>query len=128
MRNETHKMRANNSLLFCNSKIFVKYPLHQFWPKKIVLNKLGEKYCERFRCKPCLISLSLSRFFSLFLILNPVNILTFFMPMFPSYRNQSTDLYYKSIDWFLYEMNIGMKKVNLRTGKHCSWLVSFLKL
>ena len=36
---------------------------------------------------------------------------TFFMPMFPSYRNQSIDLHYKSINWFLYEGNIGMKKV-----------------
>ena len=37
--------------------------------------------------------------------------LTFFMPIFPLYRNQSIDLDYKSIDWFLYEGNIGMKKV-----------------
>ena len=33
------------------------------------------------------------------------------MPIFPLYRNQSIDLDYKSIDWFLYEGNIGMKKV-----------------
>ena len=32
--------------------------------------------------------------------------------MFPTYRNQSIDLQCKSIDWFLYERNIGMKKVN----------------
>ena len=25
--------------------------------------------------------------------------------MFPSYRNQSINLLYKSIDWFLYDMN-----------------------
>ena len=37
--------------------------------------------------------------------------LTFFMPMFPSYRNQSIDLQWKSIDWFLYEGNIGMKNI-----------------
>ena len=35
------------------------------------------------------------------------------MPMFLSYRNQSIDLQYKSIDWFLYEGNIGMKKVKM---------------
>ena len=38
--------------------------------------------------------------------------LTFFMSVFPSYRNQSIDLQCKSIDWFLYEGNIGMKKVD----------------
>ena len=27
------------------------------------------------------------------------------MPVLPSYRNQSTDLHSKSIDWFLYESN-----------------------
>ena len=27
------------------------------------------------------------------------------MPVLPSYRNQSTDLHIKSIDWFLYEGN-----------------------
>ena len=38
--------------------------------------------------------------------------LTFFMSVFPSYRNQSIDLQSKSIDWFLCEGNIGMKKVD----------------
>ena len=33
------------------------------------------------------------------------------MLMFPSGRNQLIDLYYKLIDWFLHEWNIGMKKV-----------------
>ena len=28
------------------------------------------------------------------------------MPLLPSYRNQSTDLYSKSIDWFLYEATL----------------------
>ena len=28
--------------------------------------------------------------------------------MLLSYRNQSTNLEYKSIDWFLYEYNIGL--------------------
>ena len=37
--------------------------------------------------------------------------LTSSMPMFPTYRNQSFDLQCKSIGWFLYEGNIGMKKV-----------------
>ena len=41
------------------------------------------------------------------------------MPMFPSYRNESTDLYCKSIDWFLYVGNTGMKK-----AKKCSAIVS----
>ena len=31
--------------------------------------------------------------------------------MFPSYRNQSVDLQSKSTDWFLYDGNIGRKKV-----------------
>ena len=30
------------------------------------------------------------------------------MPVLPSYRNQSIDLQSKSIDWFLYEGNIGI--------------------
>ena len=30
------------------------------------------------------------------------------MPAFPSYKNQSIDLLYKSIDWFLYEGNINI--------------------
>ena len=29
------------------------------------------------------------------------------MPVLPAYRNQSIDLLYKSIDWFLYEGNTG---------------------
>ena len=29
--------------------------------------------------------------------------------MLPSYRNQSIDLHRKSIDWFLYEDNTGLK-------------------
>ena len=29
------------------------------------------------------------------------------MPFLPSYRNQSIDLHSKSIDWFLFEGNIG---------------------
>ena len=33
------------------------------------------------------------------------------MPVFPTYRNQSIDLQYKSVDSFLYEGNIGMEKV-----------------
>ena len=33
--------------------------------------------------------------------------------MSTSYRNQSIDLHYKSIDWFLYAGNIGMKQVKL---------------
>ena len=30
-----------------------------------------------------------------------------------SYKNQSIDLQCKSIDWFLYEENIGKRKVNV---------------
>ena len=33
--------------------------------------------------------------------------LTHYMPVLPSYRNQSIDLMWKSIDWFLYEGNTG---------------------
>ena len=33
--------------------------------------------------------------------------------MFSSYKNQSIDLQCKSINWFLYEENIGMKKVSV---------------
>ena len=32
--------------------------------------------------------------------------------MFPSYRNQFVDLLCKSTDWFLYDGNIGLQKVN----------------
>ena len=44
-----------------------------------------------------------------------LNHLTFFMPMFPPYRNQSIDLQCKSIDWFLYEGKVGMKKVKVKS-------------
>ena len=37
--------------------------------------------------------------------------LTLQRPMFPSYRNQSVDLLYKSTDWFLYDGNIGRYRV-----------------
>ena len=33
------------------------------------------------------------------------------MPVLPSYRNQSIGLLCKSIDWFLYEENTGIKWV-----------------
>ena len=36
------------------------------------------------------------------IIINPLN------AVLPSYRNQSTDLHSKSIDWFLYEGNTGI--------------------
>ena len=35
--------------------------------------------------------------------------LTHYVPLLPSYRNQSIDLLCKSIDWFLYEGNTGTK-------------------
>ena len=35
------------------------------------------------------------------------NLLTLYRPMFPSYRNQSLDLRWKSTDWFLYDGSIG---------------------
>ena len=35
------------------------------------------------------------------------SILTLYRPMSPSYRNQSGDLLCKSINWFLYDGNIG---------------------
>ena len=31
----------------------------------------------------------------------------------PSYRNQTTDLLYKSIDWFLYDRDSGHERVNM---------------
>ena len=40
-------------------------------------------------------------------------ILTHEMPVLPSYRNQPIDLLCKSIDWFLYEGNIGISWVKL---------------
>ena len=36
----------------------------------------------------------------------------FVIGMLPSYRNQSINLHYKSIYWFLYEANIAVKKIN----------------
>ena len=38
--------------------------------------------------------------------------LTYQMPLFPSYRNQSIDLLCKSIDWSLYEDNTGILWIN----------------
>ena len=32
------------------------------------------------------------------------------MAMLPLHRNQSIDFYFKSVDWFLYERDIAMKK------------------
>ena len=43
--------------------------------------------------------------------------LTFLIPMFPQFRNQSIDLICKSIDLFLYGGGIGMKKVENACGK-----------
>ena len=40
-----------------------------------------------------------------------------YFPELPSHRNQSTDLLYKPIDWFLYEANTGIlwaKRIILR--------------
>ena len=37
--------------------------------------------------------------------------LTHLVLVLPSYRNQSTDLLCKSVDWFLYESNTGSKWV-----------------
>ena len=57
------------------------------------------------------------------------------MPMFPSYRNESTDLYCKSIDWFLYVGNTGMKKAKkcsavsvnfLSNPRHCIFVLSII--
>ena len=53
---------------------------------------------------------------------------TFFMAMFPSYRNQSIDLHYKSVDWFLYEVNIAMKKVKQQITSHLVYNNLFKKL
>ena len=33
--------------------------------------------------------------------------------MFPSYRNQSTDLHCKPIDWFLYDKIIGLNELSV---------------
>ena len=43
------------------------------------------------------------------------------MPMFPAYGNLPIDLQCRSIGWFLYEGNIGMKKVkHKKTYDKCS--------
>ena len=39
------------------------------------------------------------------------------MPVLPSYRNQSTDLQSKSIDWFPYEGNTGISWVKVKIRK-----------
>ena len=36
--------------------------------------------------------------------------------MFLSYRNQSVDLQNKSTDWFLYDGNIGRKRIKRKAG------------
>ena len=38
--------------------------------------------------------------------------------MFPYYRNQSTDLKCKSIDWFLFDGNIGLNPFQLNVPFH----------
>ena len=43
--------------------------------------------------------------------------------MFPAYRNQSIDLQCKSIDWFLFEGNIDMKKV--KKWRHTKCVMKF---
>ena len=45
--------------------------------------------------------------------------------MFPSYRNQSINLHCKSIDWFLYEGNIGMKKVKIPLWREIDNVTSY---
>ena len=40
------------------------------------------------------------------------NTLTLSWPMYLSYRNQSTDLLSKSMDWFLYDRDLCHEKVN----------------
>ena len=50
------------------------------------------------------------------------------MAMFSAYRNQSTDLQCKSIDWFLYVGNIRMKRVKVmetNRQKAMSWLNNY---
>ena len=42
------------------------------------------------------------------------NQLTCYQPMLPSYRNQSTDLLSKSIDWFLCDEMIGREWANAK--------------
>ena len=40
--------------------------------------------------------------------------------MIPSYRNQFMDLQCKSSDWFLYEENTGLKRVQMQTLEGCN--------
>ena len=47
------------------------------------------------------------------------------MPVLPSYRNQSIDLQNKSIDWFLFEGNIG--KISQKPQENTYAWVSLLK-
>ena len=50
------------------------------------------------------------------------------MPVFPSYRNQSTDLHSKSIDWFLYEGNTDTPVKSTRKSKTSEvYLIKFMK-
>ena len=53
---------------------------------------------------------------------------TFFITMFISYRNQSINMHSKSIDWFLHEANIAMKKVKQQTANHLVYNSLFKKL
>ena len=50
--------------------------------------------------------------------------------MFSSYRKQSVDLQSKSIDWFLYDGNIGRWKVRekKRKEKNLTWPKHFISL
>ena len=45
------------------------------------------------------------------------------LPVWPSYRNQSTDLLRKSIDWFLHEGNVNLYWVKY---SKCIWLYYWL--
>ena len=47
------------------------------------------------------------------------------MPVLPSYKNQSTDLLCKSVDWFLYDGNTGIY-LNLTPIKFNSLMVRLL--
>ena len=44
-------------------------------------------------------------------------IITYFRPMFQTYKNQSIDLQYNSINWFLCEWNNGLKWVQTNEKK-----------
>ena len=48
--------------------------------------------------------------------------------MFPSYRNHSVHLHSESIGRFLYEANIGLKKVTQKTANHLVYNNLFKKL